>query len=177
MRTLPPAAGEFLLPRRGSRDVLCNDLWSALGEVTAQAGIAAKLTPHQLRHTYATSLLRAGMSLPGPEGTPMKLLGHHTANMTLRYVEIIQKDLQREFLLARQKPRHLLSLPPAFDDSQPGAVNAATLVERLSGLMRLLELYRKHDAANDQTLYRLERRLIRIRAALQKLTSGGETGK
>jgi len=56
-------------------------------------------------------------------------------------------------------------------------VNAARLVERLSGLMRLLELYRKHDAANDQTLYRLERRLIRIRAALQKLTSDGETGK
>ena len=41
----------------------------------------------------------------------MKLLGHRTANMTLRYVEITQKDLQREFHLARSHPRHLLPLP------------------------------------------------------------------
>ncbi len=173
LRTLPPAAGEFLLPRRGSRVVLCNDLRTAMAEATAQAGIAAKLTPHQLRHTYATSLLRAGMSLPAL----MKLLGHRTANMTLRYVEITQKDLQREFLLARQKPRHLLPLPPAFDPGEPGTVDLATVVERLTGLLRLLELCRKHDAANDQNVYRLQRRLIRIRAALQKLISGADAGK
>jgi len=165
LRTLPPAAAEFLLPRRGSRDVLCNDLRRTLGEATAEAGIAAKLTPHQLRHTYATSLLRAGMSLPAL----MKLLGHRTANMTLRYVEITQKDLQREFLLARQKPRHLLALPPAFDDSQPGGVNGPTVVERLSAVMRLLELYRQQAASHDQVLHRLGRRLIRVREALQKL--------
>jgi|GEM_PF-3877170 len=41
-----------------------------------------------MRHTYATTMLRAGVSLPAL----MKLLGHRTANMTLRYVEITQQD-------------------------------------------------------------------------------------
>jgi transposase len=36
----------------------------------------------------------------------MKLLGHRTANMTLRCVEITQQDPQREFHLARLTPRH-----------------------------------------------------------------------
>jgi integrase len=37
-----------------------------------------------MRHTYATAMRRAGVSLPAL----MKLLRHRTANMTLRYVEI-----------------------------------------------------------------------------------------
>lgn len=43
---------------------------------------------------------------------------HRTANMTLRYVEITQQDLQREFLLAREKPRHLIPIPPALSGSR-----------------------------------------------------------
>ncbi len=114
LRTLPPSAENFLLPRPRSRAVLCGDLRAALREAAAAAGIAAKIVPHQLRHTYATSMLRAGVSLPAL----MKLLGHRTANMTLRYVEITQQDLQREFLLAREKPRHLIPIPPALSGSR-----------------------------------------------------------
>jgi len=85
------------------------------------------------RHTYATSMLRAGVSLPAL----MKLLGHRTANMTLRYVEITQQDLQREFHLARQKPRHLLPLPPALSATDPLAADVGTVMHRLSGAMRV----------------------------------------
>src|SRR5207237_9968542 len=85
-------------------------LRAALRDAAAQTGIQPHLVPHQLRHTYATSMLRAGVSMPAL----MKLLGHRTANMTLRYVEITQKDLQREFHLARQSPRHLIPLPASL---------------------------------------------------------------
>jgi len=48
-------------------------------------------------------------------------------------------------------------------------VNGPTVVERLSAVMRLLELYRQQAASHDQVLHRLGRRLIRVREALQKL--------
>lgn len=173
LRTLPPSAGEFLLPRPKSRADLFAGLRAALRGAWAAAGMKGKVVPHQLRHTYATSMLRAGISLPAL----MKLLGHRTANMTLRYVEITQQDLQREFLLAREKPRHLIPVPSAFDDHSPGVVNAATVVERLSAALQLLELYRQQDAAHDRELHRLSRRLIRVRGALLKLIQSDKNKK
>ena len=86
----PPTAASpgFLLPRpKGPKCVPGVSRGSR--EAATQAGIAAHIVPHQLRHTFATNMLRAGVSLPAL----MKLLGHRTANMTLRYVEITQKDL------------------------------------------------------------------------------------
>jgi integrase len=44
-------------------------------------GSPLHITPHQLRHTYGTSLINAGIALPAL----MALLGHVTPEMTLRY--------------------------------------------------------------------------------------------
>jgi len=41
----------------------------------------------------------------------MKLLGHTSPRMTMRYVDVTLTDLQREFELARSKPRHLAPQP------------------------------------------------------------------
>ena len=110
LRTLPPTrseSAEFLLPRPEGRDALGVDLRKTLIEAASQVGIKAAIVPYQLRHTFATSMLRAGVSLPAL----MKLLGHQTANMTLRYVQITQQDLQREFDRVRLHPRHLVPVP------------------------------------------------------------------
>lgn len=102
LRTLPPATPpEFLLPRPKGRGVLCAELRASLSDAAREAGIPVHIVPHQLRHTYATSMLRAGVSLPAP----MKLLGHRTANTTLRYVEITQKDLQGAFSRTKARER------------------------------------------------------------------------
>src|SRR5262249_22818335 len=45
---------------------------------------------HQLRHTFATELVRAGISLPALQ----HILGHSDINMTMRYVQVTQNDLQ-----------------------------------------------------------------------------------
>jgi hypothetical protein len=37
----------------------------------------------------------------------MKLLGHTSPEMTMRYVDVALTDLQREFQRARSQPRHL----------------------------------------------------------------------
>jgi site-specific recombinase XerD len=169
LRTLPPAAEpEFLLPRPKGRTVLCNDLRAALRDAAQQAGIAARIVPHQLRHTYATEMLRAGVSLPAL----MKLLGHRTANMTLRYVQITQQDLQREFHLARQNPRHFIPLPAALAVADPGAADASSVLDRIQATMRVLDLYRlQTPAADSKQLTLLARRLLRIRAVFQKVSS------
>jgi site-specific recombinase XerD len=173
--SLPPAAGNhFLLPRRASRITLCQDLRKALTQAATRAGIAAHVVPHQLRHTYATTMLRAGVSLPAL----MKLLGHRTANMTLRYVEITQQDLQREFLRAHQNPRHLIPTPAPLATTDPDLANAPAIVERLSGAIRLLDLFRQQDGSDiDKPIQLLLRRLARVRSALQKLIPVTRTQK
>ena len=175
LRMLPPAAPpEFLLPRPKGRGVLCAELRASLSDAAREAGIPVHIVPHQLRHTYATSMMRAGVSLPAL----MKLLGHRTANMTLRYVEITQKDLQREFHLARQTPRHLIPLPASLPSSDPDLVDATAVVERLSTATRVLDLYRQQNpTVCAQPLQLLLRRLVRVRSRFQIIVSSATTEK
>jgi site-specific recombinase XerD len=169
LRTLPPSAPpEFLLPRPKGRGMLAAQLRAALCDAATQAGITAHIVPHQLRHTYATTMLRAGVSLPAL----MKLLGHRTANMTLRYVEITQQDLQREFHFARLTPRHLIPLPALLPAADPDVINAVVVAERLSAAARLLDLYRQQNpTVGDKALQLLLRRIVRVRSRFQKLAS------
>ena len=87
----------FLLPRLGRRDPLYHGLRNALADAGKRAACSSPVTPHQLRHTYASEMIRLGVSLPAL----MQLLGHKDIRMTLRYVEVTQHDLQREFHAAR----------------------------------------------------------------------------
>jgi len=120
-------------------------------------------------------MLRAGVSLPAL----MKLLGHRTANMTLRYVEVTQQDWQREFLLARQSPRHRLPLPAALGAPHAEVANAAAVLDRLSAAVRRLDLVRQHSATaeQDKPLRLLLRRLLRARSHFEKLTKNENAPK
>jgi hypothetical protein len=71
-----------------------------LHQVCHTLGLSTRIVPHQLRHTYATEMLRAGVSFP----VLMKLLGHSSPDMTMRYVDVALTDLQREYQLARSRP-------------------------------------------------------------------------
>ena len=171
-RTLPPkAASEFLLPRPKGGEALCVQLRATLADAARQAGITAHIVPHQLRHTYATSMLRAGVSMPAL----MKLLGHRTANMTLRYVQVTQKDLQREFHLARLLPRHLIPLPASASTADPESADSAAVIDRLSAAIRILDLHRQQiTPKNDKPLQLLLRRLVRTRSQFKKLNQQAE---
>src|SRR2546423_5999750 len=99
LRTSAPLARcansqSFLLPRRrATRRALVLSLQSAVAQAAKRAGCSTHVTPHRLRHSFATEMLRLGVSLPAL----MKLLGHKDIRMTLRYVEVTQQDLHREF--------------------------------------------------------------------------------
>ena len=102
----------WLLPYSGSRDALYQTLRPALAHAAQRAGCSGPVTPHRLRHSFASEMVRFGVSLPAL----MQLLGHKDIRMTLRYVQVTQQDLQREFHAARQnaaRPHRLptLSIP------------------------------------------------------------------
>ena len=171
LRTLPPAADPpFLLPRPAGRSALLSSLRDTLCSDAGRVGIRSHIVPHQLRHTYATSMVRAGVSLPAL----MKLLGHHNANMTLLYVEVTQQDLQREYQAALLHPRHRMPAPPALQsDAAPApSADAAAVQTAIASALRLMDLYRQLQAPSsaNRQIRLLSRRLSRIRGIFEKLS-------
>jgi integrase len=103
-RTTRPT--DFLLTHHGRR-LTVDHLRDVLTRVTADAGLP-HITPHQLRHTYATALVNAGVSLQ----SLMALLGHVSAEMSLRYGRLFDSTVRTEYerALAAAKA-HLGTLP------------------------------------------------------------------
>jgi integrase len=76
--------------------------------LTGPGGAPLRVMPHQLRHTYATELANAGMSLQGL----MALLGHVTPEMTLRYATLASPTLRAGYDAAIGKLRRALPVAP-----------------------------------------------------------------
>jgi integrase len=159
----------FLLSRPSGRRALLHKLRYFWRDTVARLGITKRLVPHQLRHSYGTEMIRAGVSLPAA----MKLLGHLKPEMTMRYVEMCLLDLQREFHLARSQPRHLLpaSRLPASLNSQ---ANLASLLDSLHFAQHVLEMFRRTlpQGPDRRLLDRLSNRLTKIASETRKLGQG-----
>ena len=80
---------------------------SAAG-LSGPGGAPLRVTPHQLRHTYATELANAGMSLQAL----MALLGHVTPEMTLRYATLANPTVRAGYDAAIGKVRLTIPLTP-----------------------------------------------------------------
>ncbi len=121
--------------------------------------------PHQLRHTYATMMLRSGISLPALK----EILGHRDIQMTMRYVQVTQTDLQREYLLARRKMEAIHAVPrlPGAARTQ-GANTIPQICNNLDAIRHQLEMYRRQfsDQSADRKLQCLMRNLVRLRTSL-----------
>ena len=88
-RSFDPAPDNgLLLARPHSKQTLIRHLRCYLHEVTAAVAISTRIVPHQLRHTYASEMLRSGVGLP----VLMKLLGHKSADMTMQYLDLTLTD-------------------------------------------------------------------------------------
>jgi hypothetical protein len=98
--------------------------------------------------------------------------------MTLCYLEITQKDLQHEFHLARQNPRHLIPLPASATAPDPETADAPAVLQRLDAAIRVMDLFRQQNASSgDKTLKLLLRRPVRIRSRFENFDPGAKPEK
>lgn len=156
--------GPLFLRRKGTA-VKYDWVRTGLEKVANRAG-CAPIRPHQLRHTYATAMLRAGISLPALK----EILGHRDIKMTMLYVQVTQSDLQRAYHLARHKMAAVHTLPqlPTRYDLQTGNGLIGELDRALKEIDHRLEMYRR-QLDNNQLKNRirsLSRRLVKIRKEL-----------
>jgi integrase len=116
LRAIPhPSDGhlvDFVFIQRGRRPTKWR-LARGLDRAATAAGLRRPdssplhITPHQLRHTYGTSLINAGIALPAL----MALMGHVTPEMTLRYAKLASPTVRAAYQAAMDKIRLRQPLP------------------------------------------------------------------
>ena len=85
----------YLFPSRTNREaeqpITDKTVWRACSEAASRSGIRKRVTPHLLRHSWATHLLEAGTDLR----TIQLLLGHEDLEVTARYLHLSAQRLQK----------------------------------------------------------------------------------
>jgi integrase/recombinase XerD len=91
-----------LLRPRPDKPITSKTIWYAVREAARRAGIKKRITPHTLRHSWATHLLERGTDLK----TIQMLLGHVDLEATTIYLHLSQRHLQ-----SMTNPVDTLSIP------------------------------------------------------------------
>jgi len=85
----------WLFPSRLHRDaeqpITDKIVWRACAQARKRAGIRKRVSPHLIRHSWATHLLEAGTDLR----TIQLLLGHEDLETTARYLHLSQQHLHQ----------------------------------------------------------------------------------
>jgi integrase/recombinase XerD len=88
VRTVPDAPWVFV--SRGGRALTREMLWILVKKYVRRAGLSTKVSPHTLRHSFATHLLAGGADLR----TVQELLGHSNIRTTQQYTHVDRDRLK-----------------------------------------------------------------------------------
>ena len=88
----------LFLNRRGGR-LTRQAFWLRLRKLSVKVGVSTKITPHMLRHSFATHLLHGGASLRHVQ----ELLGHSNIATTQIYTHLTDEHVRNEY--AKAHPR------------------------------------------------------------------------
>lgn len=155
LQRLCPRDALFLLEPTVARCTILSRLRSTLKSTAKDLDVPGPVISHRLRHTYATELINAGMSLVGI----MKLLGHRSLRMTMRYAAITQQTVVRDYFAAMEKiaPRYQMPVTePDIDAPDPDRA-----------LRDVIAYLRNHALPDDQN--RLIQRLHKLRHEIANL--------
>ena len=93
-----PRGGPLFVSRRGLR-LGRMAAWRAVRQAATMAGLDARVTPHTLRHSFATHLLEGGADLR----VVQELLGHASISTTQLYTHVTGERIRQVY--ARAHPR------------------------------------------------------------------------
>jgi integrase/recombinase XerD len=85
--------GDALFLKRGGKRLDRQTVWRQIGRYSHEAGIEKRVTPHVLRHSFATHLLDGGADLR----VIQEMLGHSNIGTTDRYTHVSQTRLREAF--------------------------------------------------------------------------------
>lgn len=158
-----PAAGAPLLVRENGECAWNHRIRIALTQISKDIDLPERITPHRLRHTFATELLNGGMSLFGV----MRLLGHRNVTTTLIYASVAQDTIREEYFIALGKMKSKYTLPTS------NRAPDATTEDPLEGFSDLIKWLKKSIETSNPTATRqrslLLKRLHRLEAEVRQL--------
>src|SRR6266704_6529098 len=102
-----PGVYLFPSPKRHRSHLFRSQINVLMDQYLTAAGLTRHYSPHCLRHTFATHLLNAGVSLE----VLKELMGHHSISLTLRYTQLYDttKKHQYEQAMAQITQRQALN--------------------------------------------------------------------
>ena len=89
----------FVGPRGGR--VSRQTVWLIIKSAAEQAGVTADISPHTLRHSFATHLLAGGADVRSVQ----ELLGHASAETTQIYTQVTADTLREHYLSAHPRAK------------------------------------------------------------------------
>lgn len=144
-----PQKLEYLMTRTNGMVISYSGMRTSMNRACKAAGIP-HYSVHQLRHTFATSLLNAGVSLVAL----MKLLGHKKIEMTLCYAQVTQATIRREYFKGINKVIEQYDIPDVYKGQQ------AQPLQSILDIISLVEKRRqeqKHPKSEKKTLQFIKR--------------------
>ncbi len=91
LSAIRPAETDWLFLSRGGRRLRREAIWELVKKYAAIAGISANVSPHTMRHSFATHLLAGGADLRQVQ----EMLGHSSIATTQIYTHVDQSRLKK----------------------------------------------------------------------------------
>ena len=85
---------EYLIINEKGNKITTRGIEKLIDNITKKAGLKKKITPHMLRHSFATHLLNEGCDIL----TVKELLGHESLESTQVYTHVSNERLRRVYL-------------------------------------------------------------------------------
>lgn len=159
-KSIPDHLTEFLMLNERGHHAYEIMFWRKLKRIGRLLGTTESLHPHRLRHTFATEMIRAGMRIEAL----MKILGHRSPQMTMRYVQVSNDDIRNAFENALHHSRATLVLKralPSIDPPEP----APRVLAQFEMLIFSIDRIRRDLPAQHPSRTALRRAVQRLRRA------------